>query len=191
MRGLATSAAEKDSKLPVCIWSTLLQNQEKTFSMKTDSSLPGANLWGENPETFCQLGTKEAQLKRKSPPAQYLRISIGCRKGSRCGQNFHKKSGSTGRILNKYIYQFKQTLGSSRPSAAGPKCTPDLNKTLSSLQKFSWVTWVSHRNIPLKLPFRCSDYVFQYILAESYLSSILINYHYYHYYTSTFHRHRE
>ena len=144
MRGLATSAAEKDLKLPVCIWSTLLQNQEKTFSMKTDSSLPGANLWGENPETFCQLGTKEAQLKRKSPPAQYLRISIGCRKGSRCGQNFHKKSGSTGRILNKYIHQFKQTLGSSRPSAAGPKCTPDPNKTLSSLQKFSWVTWVSY-----------------------------------------------
>ena len=78
-------------------------------STKMDSSLPGANLWGENPETFCQLGTKEARVKRKSPPAQYLRISIGCRKGSRCGQNFHKKSASTGRILNKYIYQFRQT----------------------------------------------------------------------------------
>ena len=92
---------------------------------------------------FANLEQKR-RLKRKSPPAQYLRISIGCRKGSRCGQNFHKKSGSTGRILNKYIYQFKQTLGSSRPSAAGPKCTPDPNKTLSSLQKFSWVTWVSY-----------------------------------------------
>ena len=76
---------------------------------------------------FANLEQKR-RMKRKSPPAQYLRISIGCRKGSRCGQNFHKKSGCTGRILNIYIYQSKQTLGSSRPSAAGPKCTPGPNK---------------------------------------------------------------
>ena len=40
--------------------------RRKALSIKTNSSLAGANLWGENVKTFCQLGTKEEVEKKES-----------------------------------------------------------------------------------------------------------------------------
>ena len=98
-RGLAKSAAEK--RIQNC-WN-LATSVKK--SMEWNPSFPSVKLWGENPETFCQLGTKDAGEKSGEKKLDIFE-NLNCRQCGQWAAHFDKKSGSAGGILNKVCSLF-------------------------------------------------------------------------------------